>query len=210
MGVRRPWGRGTGGSTAARWPWRPVGERGREPGRAEPCGCGECRRGAAGVRTPGTGTGAAPAEPPSLPRDFRGLQLCPSRGGGVSRPPAAPSEPALLPEVPTRRRRRGAPGRGPSPRPSRGPRPPASRPRAGTRPTRPASLPWRVGAPARSAPGNPPGPRICGQRAGPGAGQDEGRARGAVTGSGVPRGRGWAGHLHRSDAGEGAPCRPPV
>lgn len=73
-----------------------------------------------------------------------------------SKPP--PLSNSFLPEAPTRRRRRGAHGRGPSPRPSPALRPRASRLRAGTRHILPASLPWRVGAPARSAPGTPGGP----------------------------------------------------
>lgn len=63
-----------------------------------------------------------------------------------------------LSEVPTRRRRRGGPGRGPSPRPGLSRCHPASRQLPGPRPprpTRPASPLWRVGAPARNAPGNP-------------------------------------------------------
>lgn len=68
---------------------------------------------------------------------------------------AANTTPPVLPGAPTRRRRRGAHGPGPSPRPSPAQHPPASRPRAGTPPTRPASLPWRAAAPAPSAPGTP-------------------------------------------------------
>lgn len=65
---------------------------------------------------------------------------------------------SCLSEVPTRRRRRGGPGRGPSPRPGLSRCHPASRQLPGPRPprpTRPASPLWRVGAPARNAPGNP-------------------------------------------------------
>lgn len=102
----------------------------------------------------------------------RSLRACPGSGspggrrvgGGsgpagspASGPPAPLAKRAFLPEAPTRRRRRGGPGRAPQPRPDPGPRPRASRRRAGTRPTRPASLPWRAGAPARSAPGERPG-----------------------------------------------------
>ena len=58
---------------------------------------------------------------------------------------------AFLPGAPTRRRRRDAHGHGPSPRPDLSQPLRASSPRAATRP---ASLLWRAGAPARSAPGS--------------------------------------------------------
>lgn len=92
------------------------------------------------------------------------------------------SEPAFPTGAPTRRRRRGTHGHGPSPRPGPSRRPRASSPHAGTRPTRPASLPWRVGAPAWSAPGNPtdPCPSPNGEReAGAGSGQSWDQASGA-------------------------------
>ena len=61
------------------------------------------------------------------------------------------SNTAFLPGAPTRRRRRDAHGHGPSPRLDLSQPLRASSPRAATRP---ASLLWRAGAPARSAPGS--------------------------------------------------------
>lgn len=68
-----------------------------------------------------------------------------------------PDKSTSLSEVPMRRRRNGAHGLAPRPRPGRSQHPRVNRqhsvPRR-TRPTRPASLLWRAEVPPRNAPGN--------------------------------------------------------
>lgn len=161
------WERGGAGPRSPQRPHMVPDPAGRRPGRRG--GLGPARSGHAGL---GHGSRRGGADVSALHDSTRSLRACPGSGspggrrvGGrsgpagspASGPPAPLAKRAFLPEAPTRRRRRGGPGRAPQPRPDPGPRPRASRRRAGTRPTRPASLPWRAGAPARSAPGERPG-----------------------------------------------------
>lgn len=161
------WERGGAGPRSPQRPYMVPDPAGRRPGRRG--GLGPARSGRAGL---GHGSRRGGADVSALHDSTRSLRACPGSGspggrrvgGGsgpagspASGPPAPLAKRAFLPEAPTRRRRRGGPGRAPQPRPDPGPRPRASRRRAGTRPTRPASLPWRAGAPARSAPGERPG-----------------------------------------------------
>lgn len=161
------WERGGAGPRSPQRPHMVPDPAGRRPGWRG--GLGPARSGRAGL---GHGSRRGGADVSALHDSTRSLRACLGSGspggrrvgGGsgpagspASGPPAPLAKRAFLPEAPTRRRRRGGPGRAPQPRPDPGPRPRASRRRAGTRPTRPASLPWRAGAPARSAPGERPG-----------------------------------------------------